>query len=340
MGCLPQRKLTIFIGWSYTLPFLIYPVNMVVRIGGGSRLLLAALSLAAGGQQALGQAPAGASAAATASELFAGSATPQLVSKQFKFTEGPAVDRVGNVFFTDQPNNKIWKYSTSGKLSVFLDPAGRANGLYFDHKGNLIACADEKNQLWSISPAGKVTVLLDQLGGRRFNGPNDVWVDPKGGLFFTDPYYQRDYWTHTASELPGQYVYYLGPGQKQPTAVDTQLKQPNGIIGTPDGRTLYVADIGDNKTYRYQIGPGGTLTGRRLIINQGSDGMTIDERGNIYLTGKGVTVYSPSGQQLAHIDVPADWTANVCFGGKDRKTLFITASEALYVLPMRVRGGQ
>lgn len=277
---------------------------------------------------------------AAASPLFAGSLTPELVAKQFKFTEGPAVDRAGNVFFTDQPNNKIWKYSTAGKLSVFLSPAGRANGLYFNQQGNLIACADEKNQLWSISPAGKVTVLLDQLDGHRFNGPNDVWVNPKGGIFFTDPYYQRDYWTRTAPELPGQYVYYLGPGQRQPTAVETQLKHPNGLIGTHDGRTLYVADIGDNKTYRYQLGPGGTLTNRQLFVNQGSDGMTIDERGNIYLTGQGVTVYSPAGQQLAHIDVPAAWTANVCFGGKDRKTLFITASEAVYVLPMRVRGGQ
>ena len=275
-----------------------------------------------------------------ANALFAGSAVPQLVAKQFKFTEGPAVDRAGNVFFTDQPNNKIWKYSTDGKLSVFLDPAGRANGLYFDQKGNLIACADEKNQLWSISPAGKVTVLVDQLNGHHFNGPNDVWIDPKGSLFFTDPYYQRDYWTRTAPEMPGQYVYYLAPGQHQPTAVETQLQKPNGLIGTHDGRLLYVADIGGNKTYRYQLGPGGTLTGKQLFVSQGSDGMTIDERGNIYLTGKGVTVYSPAGQLLTHIDVPGEWTGNVCFGGKDRKTLFITASEAVYVLPMRVRGGQ
>ncbi|RZK88963.1 MAG: SMP-30/gluconolactonase/LRE family protein, partial [Hymenobacter sp.] len=222
---------------------------------------------------------------AAASPLFAGSGVPQLVAKQFKFTEGPAVDRAGNVFFTDQPNNKIWKYSTNGKLSVFMDPAGRANGLYFDQKGNLIACADEKNQLWSISPAGKVTVLVDQLDGRHLNGPNDVWVDPKGGLFFTDPYYQRDYWTRTAPEIPGQYVYYLAPGQHQATAVETQLQKPNGLIGTHDGKTLYVADIGGNKTYRYQLGVGGALTDKQLFVPQGSDGMTIDERGNIYLTG-------------------------------------------------------
>ena len=279
-------------------------------------------------------------AAGAATGLFAGSDAPQLVARQFTFTEGPAADRAGNVYFTDQPNNKIWKYDTQGKLSVFMAPAGRANGMYFDQKGNLIACADEQNQLWSISPGGKVTVLLDQLAGRHFNGPNDVWVAPKGGLFFTDPYYQRDYWARTAPELPGQYVYYLGPGQKQPATVETQLKQPNGIVGTPDGRTLYVADIGDNKTYRYQIGADGALTNRQLFVEQGSDGMTLDERGNVYLTGKGVTIYSPGGERLAHLDVPEDWTGNICFGGKDRKTLFITASKGVYVVPMRVRGGR
>jgi len=274
------------------------------------------------------------------SGLFAGSTTPQLVAKQFKFTEGPAVDKAGNVYFTDQPNNKIWKYDTQGKLSVYMDPAGRANGMYFDQKGNLIVCADEQNQLWSIGPDKKVTVLVDQPPGHRLNGPNDVWVAPNGGIYFTDPYYQRDYWAHTAPEQPGQYVYYLAPGQHQPTVVEMGLKKPNGIIGPRDGKTLFIADIDGNKTYRYQLGPNGALTSRQLFVEQGSDGMTLDEHGNVYLTGKGVTVYSPSGERLAHIDVPGEWTGNICFGGKDRKTLFITASEAVYVLPMRVRGGQ
>ena len=279
-------------------------------------------------------------APAAASSLFAGSATPQLVAKQFKFTEGPAVDRAGNVFFTDQPNNKIWKYDTDGQLSVFMDPAGRANGMYFDHQGNLIACADEHNQLWSISPDKKVTVLVEQLNGHHLNGPNDVWVAPNGGIYFTDPYYQRDYWARTAPELPGQYVYYLDPGQYQPIVVEMGLQKPNGLIGPHDGSLLYIGDIDGNKTYRYQLGPDGALTNRQLFANQSSDGMTIDERGNVYLTGKGVDIYSPSGVHLAHIDVPGDWTGNVCFGGKDRKTLFITASEAVYVVAMRVKGGQ
>ncbi|MGI4865958.1 MAG: SMP-30/gluconolactonase/LRE family protein [Janthinobacterium lividum] len=278
--------------------------------------------------------------ATPAAALFAGSATPQLVAKQFKFTEGPAVDRHGNIFFTDQPNNKIWKYDTHGQLSVFMDPAGRANGMYFDHQGNLIACADEHNQLWSISPDKKVTVLVDFPAGHRLNGPNDVWVAPNGGIYFTDPYYQRDYWARTAPELPGQYVYYLAPGQHQPIVVEKGLQKPNGLIGPHDGKILYIGDIDGNKTYRYQLGPDGALTNRQLFANQSSDGMTIDERGNVYLTGKGVDIYGPSGEHLTHIDVPGDWTGNICFGGKDRKTLFITASEAVYVVAMRVKGGQ
>ncbi|MVN78303.1 SMP-30/gluconolactonase/LRE family protein [Hymenobacter sp. HMF4947] len=272
--------------------------------------------------------------------LFAGSPTPQRVAKQFKFTEGPAVDKQGNIFFTDQPNDKIWKYGTDGKLSVFLSPAGRANGLYFDGKGRLIACADAKNELWAISPAGQPTVLAGQGPGQHFNGPNDVWVSPQGGLFFTDPYYERDYWLTPHPAPIGQYVYYMASETAKPVAVETTLTKPNGIIGTPDGKLLYVADIGANKTYRYRIGAKGELTDRQLFVEQGSDGMTIDERGNIYLTGKGVTIYSPTGERLAHLDVPAEWTGNICFGGKDRQTLFITASEAIFTVPMRVQGAR
>ena len=277
------------------------------------------------------------------SAILAGSATPQLVARQFKFTEGPAVDKAGNIFFTDQPNDKILKYSTDGKLSVFLEKSGRANGLYFDQKGNLLACADEYNQLWSIAPNGKITVLLKDVQGHQLNGPNDLWVQPKtDNLYFTDPYYQRNYWARTAPDasLGGQKLYYLPKGQSQPVVADDQLQKPNGIIGTPDGKQLYVADIGANKTYCYQIEKDGRLTNRQLFVAQGSDGMTIDNEGNVYLTGKGVTVYNAAGQQIQHIDVPVDWTGNVCFGGKDRKTLFITASDAVFILPMKVHGVQ
>jgi gluconolactonase len=271
--------------------------------------------------------------------LIAGQGRPRLISRQFSFTEGASVDREGNVFFTDQPNNKIWEYSTTGKLTLFLDSAGRSNGMYFDREGNLVTCADEYDQLWSISPQKQVTILVQDFQAHRLNGPNDLWIDARGSIYFTDPYYQRPYWNRTHPDIQGEKVYYLPQGKKEPVVAAEDLVQPNGIVGTPDGQFLYVADIKDNKTYKYRIdAQDGSLSDRQLFTAQGSDGMTLDERGNVYLTGDGVTVYDPSGKKIAHIPIPVKWTANLCFGGKDKDQLFITASEAIYILPMRVKG--
>jgi len=263
----------------------------------------------------------------------------KLISSQFSFTEGPAVNRQGEVFFTDQPNDKIWKYGTDGRLSLFMDKSGRSNGLYFDRKGNLLACADENNQLWSIDKNRKVSVLFRDLEGKKLNGPNDLWVDAKGGIYFTDPYYQRDYWLRKQPEIEGEKVYYLPPrkGAKLIMAADNVVK-PNGIVGTPDGKYLYVADIKANKTYRYVIGKDGVLSDQQTIINQGADGITIDSKGNLYLSGKGVFIFNPRGEQIGHIEINEPWTANLCFGGKDRSDLFITASKSVYTIPMRVKG--
>jgi gluconolactonase len=256
----------------------------------------------------------------------------------FKFTEGPAVDAGGNVFFTDQPNNRIHKWSVDDKLSIFHEKPGRANGLYFDKKGNLLACADLNNQLWSIDPKGKVTVLVKGYKGKKLNGPNDLWIDRKGGIYFTDPFYRRKYWSRGPMEQDGQHVYYLYPGRKKLIRVTEDLVTPNGIIGTPDGRKLYVADLGARKTYVYSINADGTLSNKKLFCSMGSDGMTIDNEGNIYLTGKGVTVFNKAGEKIEHIAIDEGWTANVCFGGRDMRTLFITAMDSLYAIKMRVKG--
>lgn len=270
--------------------------------------------------------------------IVAEGATPHLISRQFKFTEGPAVDKDGNVFFTDQPNDKIWKYDTAGKLTVFLGKSGRANGLYFDQAGNLIACADESNQLLSISPKKKVTVLVKNVKGKKLNGPNDLWINANGDIYFTDPYYQRYYWRRRTSELDGEKLYLLKKGAKEPVIASGIFKKPNGIIGTPDGKYLYVADIDDNKTYRFEVGQDGSLSNSIVFAEQGSDGMTIDNMGNIYLTGIGLTIYNAEGKKVKHIDIDEPWTANVCFGGPNRDKLFITASTALYTLDMKVHG--
>jgi len=270
--------------------------------------------------------------------IIARGAKVEKLAGGFQFTEGPAADAQGNVFFTDQPNDRILKWSTDGKLTTLLKPCGRSNGLCFDAQGNLWACADEKNELWCIDAAGKIEVVVKDYQGKLLNGPNDLWIRPDGGIYFTDPFYKRDYWKRGPMEQNGQCVYYLAPDHKALRRVADDLKQPNGIIGTPDGKTLYVADIAARKTYAYDVRPDGALAGRRLFCNLGSDGMTIDREGNVYLTGKGVTVFDRNGKQIEQIAVGEPWTANVCFGGKDGRTLFITASKGLYGLRMRVQG--
>jgi len=273
------------------------------------------------------------------SKVIAKGANLVQVASDCKFTEGPAADRMGNVYFTDQPNDRILKWSVEdGSVSVFMEGTGRSNGLYFDSDGSILACADERNQLWKISLDKVVTVLLDNFENKRFNGPNDLWVDPQGGIYFTDPFYKRPYWSHEEPELERKDVYYLGPAREKVRVVASDLVQPNGIIGTPDGRSLYVADIGDSKTYRYQIAANGDLTGRVLFVEMGSDGMTLDRKGNLYLTGDGVTVFNRKGKQIEHIPIEERWTANVCFGGEDMKTLFVTAMGSAYTLEMKVNG--
>lgn len=256
----------------------------------------------------------------------------------FLFTEGPASDKSGNVYFTDQPNDRILIWNKEDKLETFIQPSGRSNGLYFDNQGNLLACADEKNELWKISPDKAVEVIVEKYNGKQLNGPNDLWSAPNGSIYFTDPYYRRSWWDHDSMPQEKKCVYYLSPDYKNLKRVADDLIQPNGIIGTPDGKTLYVADIGGKKTWSYNINNDGSLVNKKLFCEMGSDGMTIDNKGNIYLTGKGVTVFNKFGKLIGNISVPENWTANVCFGGKKNKLLYITASRGLYRIHTRVKG--
>lgn len=267
-------------------------------------------------------------------------AKPERVATGFAFTEGPAADGKGNVYFTDQPNNRIHKWVPGEGVSVFMEDAGRSNGLYVGSDGNLYACADAENELWMITPDRQVKVLVSDYEGKKLNGPNDLWITPSGAIYFTDPYYKRSYWSRGGKEIEEERVYYVSPDRKVVRVVLDGFKRPNGIIGTPDGRTLYVADIGDNKTWSFTIRDDGSLTDKKLFAPMGSDGMTIDRKGNVYLTGKGVTIFDPGGQQIGHIPVDEPWTANVCFGGRDMKTLFITASTSVYVIRTKIGGAR
>ncbi|TAL75572.1 MAG: SMP-30/gluconolactonase/LRE family protein [Bacteroidetes bacterium] len=256
----------------------------------------------------------------------------------FLFTEGPSSDSKGNVYFTDQPNDRIMVWSITGKLSTFMQPCGRSNGMSFDNDGNLWACADEKNELWCIAPDKSVKIISSGYRGNLLNGPNDLWITQSKGIYFTDPFYKRPWWSHTAMPQEIQGVYYLGPDHKTITRVIDDLVQANGIVGTPDGKILFVADIGGNKTWSYTTNRDGSLSNKTLFCEMGSDGMTIDTEGNIYLTGNGVTIFDKRGKQIGFIKVPESWTANVCFGDADMRSLFITASKSLYRIRMKIKG--
>ena len=286
-------------------------------------------------------------------EIVAEGEAPVRLADSYSFTEGPATDARGNVYFTDQPNNRIYRWDCeSGEITLFTDQSGRSNGMYFDAQGNLIACADMDNQLWRFDMRstsgrllpqgrknGQAEILITDYRGKLLNGPNDVWISKDGGYYLTDPYFKRDYWTRSPErQQPVEGLYYLAPGSKQLLMLDSTLNQPNGIVGTPDGKHLYVAEAKANRILRYDILTDGSLTNRQVFANMGSDGMTIDDRGNIYLTGDGVTVFNKDGQKIAHFPIPEDWTANVCFGGKEHNILFITASKSVYTLKMLVHG--
>ena len=270
--------------------------------------------------------------------ILADSAKLEKVADGFSFTEGPTADKIGNIYFTDQPNNKILVWNEKSGLSTFMEPCGRSNGMAFDSKGNLWTCADDKGELWMITPTKKVEIISTAFNGHRYNGPNDVWIAPNGGLYFSDPFFVRNYWEHKTMTQDKQCVYYLKPDHKTVVRIVDDLLQPNGVIGTPDGKTLFIADMQGRKTYSYTINPDGSLSDKKLFCEMGSDGLTIDSDGNLYLVGRGVTVFDKTGKKIGNIPVPEGWTANVCFGGKDFKSLFITASKGLYRIRMKVKG--
>lgn len=269
--------------------------------------------------------------------IIAKDAEIQLVSSQFSFTEGPAANKIGNVYFTDQPNNKIyfWDWKTN-KINKFIDDSGRANGTYFDNKDNLITCSDEKGEIWRIDKNGQSLILASNFEGKRLNGPNDLWLDSSGGIYFTDPLYVRDYWKNFKQEIFDKSLYFRNKNGKI-TKLDSFM-QPNGIVGSQKLKKLYVSDIDANKTYVYDIIGEGKLGNKKLFCNLGSDGMTLDNLGNLYLTGNGVTVFDKNGTKILNIAVPENWTANVTFGGENKSTLFITASKSVYTIKMNVSG--
>ena len=298
--------------------------------------------------------------------LVSGGEHGQLVTlaSGFSFTEGPAADRHGNVFFTDQPNDRIYRWdAVTGRVRLFLEGTGRANGMIFDLHGNLIACADMYGELWKIRPDGSYEVLVNNYRGKLLNGPNDVWVNPaNGGMYITDPIFPRSYWgaddprqqpwepTHSEQSPQGKggYVYYLPPGGRKLMRVTTEAmgwesdSWPNGVVGTPDGKKLYINKwYYDNKggTWVFDINRDGTLSHMRKFTDWGGDGMSMDERGNIYISnGEGVMAFDPNGNNILKISIASGATNNT-FAGRGGKTLVITGPvDRVTAIRMNVRG--
>ena len=265
--------------------------------------------------------------------VVATGATLTNLASGLHFTEGPAADAAGNLFFSDIPADTIYQWSVSNQLSVFRTNSGGANGLCFDSGGNLVACEGDNGRITAISPQGNVTVLSSNYAGLRFNELNDLWIDPAGGVYVSDPVF----FGHAVVQ-GGEYVYYLSPDRSSVTRVVTNMVRPNGLVGTADGKTLYLADWGATNVFRYTINTNGALANQTIFARVKCDGMTLDAEGNLYLCENAVLVYDSGGSQVEQINVPERPT-NVEFGGSDRKNLFITTDAgSLYSIRMRVQG--
>jgi gluconolactonase len=263
---------------------------------------------------------------------------------KFTYTAGPAADRGGNVYFTDIPNQKIHKVDKDGKLSLFREKSNRANGLMVNAKGEVVACEMAGQVVAYAADGTSRRVLADKHDGKPFNAPNDLVLDKQGGLYFTDPGFGA------AKPLPQgkTAVYYLSADGKTTRLID-DLPNPNGVILSPDEKTLYVIPSGQAAMMSYPVeAPGQLGTGKVFCTlrqpkgakNSGGDGLTVDVKGNLYITSQlGLQVFAPDGKHLGIIKVP-EVPANVTFGGADFKTLYVTARTSLYTIPMEVAGHQ
>jgi len=264
------------------------------------------------------------------------------VSTGHDFTEGPASDKAGNLYFTDIPKEKIHKIDTDGNVTVFVDKSNHANGLMFNGKGELVAC-EMDGQIVAWSADGKTRRMVAPThDAKRFNAPNDLVVDQAGGVYFTDPAFRAP------KELPqGKTAVYYGDAEGKVTRLIDDLPNPNGVILSPDEKTLYVIPSGQAEMMTYPVeGPGKIGKGKVFCTLAqaegkkagGGDGLTIDTKGNLYITSAlGLQVFAPDGKPLGVIKFP-EQPSNATFGGKDMKTLFVTARTSVYSVPMDVAG--
>ncbi|MHC4995174.1 MAG: SMP-30/gluconolactonase/LRE family protein [Planctomycetota bacterium] len=261
----------------------------------------------------------------------------RLIQSGYEFTEGPAWDGIDSLFFNDLPSNRTLRYNVDSQtMTTYISETGRANGMMFSPEGELLVCRVNARKLARLEDGHYVT-LAEAYKGVPLNSPNDLVIDDAGGVYFTDPRYHD---RHTMN-MKVEGVYYLSASGEL-TRVIGDLVRPNGIMLSPNGRTLYVADHGDQKVIAYDIYTPGELRNKRVFCStpkSGVDGMTVDVAGNLYVTTTDVDIYDRRGAFVATIPMP-EKPGNCTFGGHDRKTLFITASTGFYSIRMNVPGAR
>ena len=281
--------------------------------------------------------------------------------------EGPAFDSDGNLFFSDIIGNRVYRLSADGELSTFRPDSGRTNGNTFDRQGCLISCegaefgaGGRRRLVRTDLRTGQVAVLTDRFGGNRYNSPNDVVVDGKGQIWFTDPFYGDD---RSALELDVEAVYRINADSTVVRVLtQPEIERPNGLAITSDIKILYIVDShtrpgGNRKVWSFQINADGSVSNRQLIFDfgrgRGGDGMRLDEHGNLWVAAginhprhagetadvpAGVYVITPAGQLLGRIPIPEDLCTNLTFGGPLRKVLYVTAGKSIFKIPLAVSG--
>jgi gluconolactonase len=265
----------------------------------------------------------------------------ETVATGFGFTEGPVWDPAGFLYVSDETLNKIFRVFPDGKKEEVI-ALGDPDGNTFDRQHRLVDCASVLRAIIEISPDGKYKVLTDKYEGKKFNSPNDVIVGPDGALYFTDP--TLDLVAGEKQEIPFQGVYRLG--EKGDVKLLTKdLTQPNGLAFSADGKHFYVDDSEKRNIRVYDVAADGTLTNGRIFGEEpGSkddgvpDGIKVDRDGNIFVTGPGgIWVWDAQGHHLGTIVMP-EQPANLTWGDKDRKKLYITATTSVYRLQMKTTG--
>lgn len=263
----------------------------------------------------------------------------QLLADGFRFTEGPVWDGNNAWYFSDLPNKTLHRWTENGGVeTVRTGVAGFSNGIVIDDQGRLVFCEVGSRRIVRRSQSGSEETLADTCNGRPIGMPNDLWRSPDGGIYFTVPRTKPKRARNVPENAVNGTVCLIAADGKSVREVGVDLESANGIVGTSDGKTLFVADPRSRKCWRYSITADGGLANQKVAAATGSDGLAVDEHENLYTTGTdGVVVFSPDAKQIALIPVP-ERPANMKFGGPDGHTLFITARTGIYAVEMNVQG--